>query len=346
MSEPTQYDLVQDARLDAHERLITPQDRERYGIEYSFPVVGQQVSDDEFQQMMLSTAAGILDQGGKPFWLKNFDDASRTAQLTVSTTTKDAKAAINGFFYRLVQDMTISLPMPSTPTTYHVCLTYDPLEHGRQSGPISVQTYAGPPPYRDGLLHVELWTVECKPSQLLSDAKVVQKRPKISPTIHVDYPESMPDPRTQLWGATCYIRLGREAGTTYVATGSSEETGGPTLWRALPSYTLTEAPSSPGSAYMWEKRYIERDGKRRRLYGRVRRDNGQNFTTTNSGWGVHAFTEGDFPSSRLRYAGAIAGSGTSTPSFAKATVNSNGIYIYPQTDSPWFDFNGFTWYVD
>lgn len=233
MSEPTQYDLVQDARLDAHERLITPQDRERYGIEYSFPVVGQQVSDDEFQQMMLSTAAGILDQGGRPFWLKNFDDASRTAQLTVSTTTKDAKAAINGFFYRLVQDMTVSYPMPSTTTTYKTCLTYDPLGHGRQSGPISVQTYAGPPPYRDGLLHVELWDVECKPSQLLSQAKVTQKRPKISPTIHVDYPESMPDPRTQLWGATCYIRYGAEAGVTYVADGESEATGGPTRWRDI-----------------------------------------------------------------------------------------------------------------
>ena len=240
MSEPTQYDLVQDARLDAHERLITPQDRERYGVEYSFPVVGQQVSDDEFQQMMLSTAAGILDQGGKPFWLKNFDDASRTAQLTVSTTTKDAKAAINGFFYRLVQDMTVSLPMPSSATTYHICLTYDPLGHGRQSGPISVQVYAGPPPYRDGLLHVELWTVECKPSQLLSDAKVTQKRPKISPAIHVDYPESMPDPRTQLWGATCYIRSGDEAGTKYVASGASEETGGPTEWVTLPNAPWTK----------------------------------------------------------------------------------------------------------
>lgn len=240
MSEPTQYDLVQDARLDAHERLITPQDRERYGIEYSFPVVGQKVSDDEFQQMMLSTAAGILDQGGRPFWLKNFDDASRTAQLTVSTTTKDAKAAINGFFYRLVQDMSVSFPMPSTLTTYHVCLAYDPLGHSRPEGPISVQVYAGPPPYRSGLLHVELWDVECKPSQLLSDAKVTQKRPKISPAIHVDYPESMPDPRTQLWGATCYIRHGREAGATYVATGSSEETGGPTRWDNLTSPSWTD----------------------------------------------------------------------------------------------------------
>ena len=345
MSEPTQYDLVQDARLDAHERLITPQDRERYGAEYSFPVVGQQVSDDEFQQMMLSTAAGILDQGGKPFWLKNFDDASRTAQLTVSTTTKDAKASMNGFFYRLVQDMSVSFPMPSTLTTYHVCLTYDPLGHGRQSGPISVQVYAGPPPYRDGLLHVELWTVECKPSQLLSDAKVVQKRPKISPTIHVDYPESMPDPRTQLWGATCYIRYGKYAGARYVADGESEETGGPTSWRELPSYSTDYMGSNSGAPYVWEERRIEREGKKRRLYGRVRRSGGRNFEPSSDGYGVHAFTEGDFSSSLSQRAGAIAGSGASTPSFAKVSVGSQGIYIYPQTASQWFDFNGFEWYV-
>ena len=228
MSEPTQYDLVQDARLDAHERLITPQDRERYGIEWSFPVVGQQVSDDEFQQMMLSTAAGILDQGGRPFGLKNFDDASRTAQLTVSTTTKDAKAAINGFFYRLVQDMTISLPMPSIPTTYHVCLTYDPLGHGRQSGPISVQVYAGPPPYREGLLHVELWKVECKPSQLLSQAAVQYIHPKITPAINVDARAALPEPGSQLWGTRCLIR---STGEEVIAVGHGDT--GPARWETI-----------------------------------------------------------------------------------------------------------------
>ena len=345
MSEPTQYDLVQDARLDAHERLITPQDRERYGVEYSFPVVGQQVSDDEFQQMMLSTAAGILDQGGKPFWLKNFDDASRTAQLTVSTTTKDAKAAINGFFYRLVQDMTISLPMPSTLTTYHVCLTYDPLGHGRQSGPISVQVYAGSPPYRDGLLHVELWTVECKPSQLLSDAKVVQKRPKISPTIHVDYPESMPDPRTQLWGATCYIRYGDEAGATYVADGESEETGGPTRWRELTQVRTVKKDSA--GAYLWEGARLEREGKKRRVYGRVKRANGSEFDTSSNGFQVWTLSEKDRPASNSGLFGIAVGAGATNPAFAKLTMRfeTNAIILYPQIRSNFFDLNGFEWTV-
>ena len=345
MSEPTQYDLVQDARLDAHERLITPQDRERYGIEYSFPVVGQQVSDDEFQQMMLSTAAGILDQGGKPFGLKNFDDASRTAQLTVSTTTKDAKAAINGFFYRLVQDMTISLPMPSIPTTYHVCLTYDPLGHGRQSGPISVQVYAGSPPSRDGLLHVELWTVECKPNQLLSDAKVTPKRPKISPTINVDYPESMPDPRTQLWGTTCYIRMGAERGATYLASGSSEETGGPTTWEIFDGwFDLGDTPH-----YVWvghgEKRAVQVDGTTRRMRGRLTQANGNNFRPSDGGYLMYTASDRNAP--RQATVCVVAGWGTRTPALGIVRCERNGeIRFYPKEETGWVDLTGVEWYVN
>ena len=346
MSEPTQYDLVQDARLDAHERLITPQDRERYGVEYSFPVVGQQVSDDEFQQMMLSTAAGILDQGGRPFWLKNFDDASRTAQLTVSTTTKDAKAAINGFFYRLVQDMTISLPMPSTPTTYHVCLTYDPLGHGRQSGPISVQVYAGSPPYRDGLLHVELWTVECKPSQLLSDAKVVQKRPKVSPSITIDYWENRPDPRTQLWGTRMILTHGEQRGETYIALGASEITGGPTNWtRAESEWVNTNY--IPNYEYVGHGYRLARkkDGRTVRLRGRMSRTNGKDFTQSDAGYWAMQLPEGWRPAQEVRVPTV---SRWGSPQFVNVVNISTGgeVRIFPGGTTGWVCLDGSSFDVE
>ena len=345
MSEPTQYDLVQDKRLDTLTGLVTPLPKARSGYQYSFPIVGQDVSDSEFQQMMLSTAAGVLDQGGRPFWLKNFDNASRTAQLTVSTTTKDAKAAMNGFFYRLLQDMPVSFPMPSKKTTYHVCLTYDPLGHSRVEGPISVRVYSGPPTYSNGLMHVELWEVECSPSQLLSDAKVTQKRPKVSPSIHVDYRENMPDPRAQLWGATCYIRYGSEKGTTYIATGESEETGGPTRWEEL----TTKSIASKGSTdtYRWHSAFIERDGKRRRAYGRVFRTNGRPFGRTSNGWRVWFFEQQDRPRSNFYFAGVVAGSWKTSPAFAKVTFEPDALVLWPDAnESNYFDFNGMEWWVD
>ncbi|MBD8019397.1 hypothetical protein [Brevibacterium gallinarum] len=229
MADPTAYDLVQDARLDAHEALITPQPRQRPAAQYSFPIVGQDISDDEFMQMMIATPSGIADEGGQPFWLRQLDDATRTAQLTVSKTTGDGKAAIAGFFYRLLQDVTISLPMPATSTRYHVCLTYDPLGHSRPEGPISVQTYAGEPPTSGGRRHIVLWIVPCEPSQLLSDVKLVQVRPKAAPQLTVDTAEQLPSPQSVLWGTTCIITYGHEAGAIYQADGDDPD-GRPQRW--------------------------------------------------------------------------------------------------------------------
>lgn len=229
MSDPTAYDLVQDARLDAHEALITPRPRQRPAAQYSFPIVGQDISDDEFMQMMIATPSGIADEGGQPFWLRQLDDATRTAQLTVSKTTGDGKAAIAGFFYRLLQDVTIPLPMPATSTRYHVCLTYDPLGHSRPEGPISVQTYAGEPPTSGGRRHIVLWIVPCEPSQLLSAVKQVQVRPKAAPQLTVDTAAQLPDPASVLWGTTCIITYGHEAGSIYQADGDNPD-GRPQRW--------------------------------------------------------------------------------------------------------------------
>lgn len=229
MADPSAYDLVQDARLDAHEALITPQPRQRPAAQYSFPIVGQDISDDEFMQMMIATPSGIADEGGQPLWLRQLDDATRTAQLTVSKTTGDGKAALAGFFYRLLQDVTIPLPMPATSTRYHVCLTYDPLGHSRPEGPISVQTYAGVPPTSGGRRHIVLWIVPCEPSQLLSDVKPIQVRPKAAPQLTVDTAEQLPSPQSVLWGTTCIITHGREAGTIYQADGADPD-GRPQRW--------------------------------------------------------------------------------------------------------------------
>lgn len=346
MSEPTTYDLVQDTRIKGVEDLVQTTYTPFQGPEFSYPVVHQPMDDEMWQQVTLGVGSGLLDVGGRPYWLRDLSDVTDTGKLTVDTTTGTAQAILRGFYHRLNQDLTLSFPPVSQKTVYQVVLEYDPLRHKEPGGPIRVRVLTSLD-WSGGKHYLPLWDVERNPSQLLSDAKVTQKRPKISPTIHVDYPESMPDPRTQLWGATCYIRYGDEAGATYVADGGSEETGGPTRWRELTTVTTIGKPST--DTYLWEDGRLERDGKKRRAYGRVRRAGGSDFTPTSNGFQVWFLSEKDRPASSVGgLFGVAVGGGSTNPVFAKVTMRSseNTIVLYPQGNSAFFDLNGFEWTVD
>lgn len=203
--------------------------------EISFPIAEKALNSLQWQAVSVATGSGIADRGGRPFWLRDLSNTTDSARLTVSTTTKTAEAGIMGFFFQMKKDVQVPLPPVTSTTTYHIGLEFDPTRLKDETGPIRRVVHKNTIPYTGGKIYLPLWEVTRKPNQLLSDAKVVQKRPKLSPQIHVDYPESMPDPRTQLWGTTCYIRLGDERGTRFVASGESEETGGPTRWDNITS---------------------------------------------------------------------------------------------------------------
>lgn len=201
--------------------------------EMSFPIAEKALNSLQWQAVSVATGSGIADRGGRPFWLRDLSNTTDSARLCVSTTTKTAEASIMGFFFQMKKDVQVPLPPVTSTTTYHIGLEFDPTKLKDETGPIRRVVYKNTIPYTGGRIYLPFWEVTRPPNTLLSDATVVQKRPKLSPQIHVDYPESMPDPRTQLWGATCYIRLGQHAGETFAATGSSEETGGPTRWDSL-----------------------------------------------------------------------------------------------------------------
>ena len=314
--------------------------------EMSFPIAEKALNSLQWQAVSVATGSGIADRGGRPFWLRDLSNTTDSARLTVSTTTKTAEASIMGFFFQMKKDVQVPLPPVSSPTTYHVGLEFDPTKLKDEAGPIRRVVHKNTIPYTGGRIYLPFWEVTRKPNQLLSDAKVTQKRPKISPTIHVDYPESMPDPRTQLWGATCYIRYGDEAGATYVADGESEETGGPTRWREL-TQVRTVGKDNTGT-YVWAGARLEREGKKRRAYGRVKRANGTEFDTTSNGFSVWYLSEKDRPASNSGLFGIAVGGGDTNPAFAKLTMRfeTNAIILYPQGKSSFFDLNGFEWTVD
>lgn len=215
--------------VQALRELVQASYKEPRTNEYSFPVVGQAVTDSMWQQITLGMGSGILDQGGQPYWLRNLDNATNTAVVTVSKTTKDAQAIIRGFFHRMKTDMKISLPPVSSPTTYYVVLEYDPLGHASETGPISLKVKTALTTAQ-GKVNLLLWEIPRLPNQLLTDAVVIQKRPKIAPSMTVDTKAQLPQDMTGvLWGTTMTITDGVETGNVYRATGA-DQSGWPQRW--------------------------------------------------------------------------------------------------------------------
>ena len=229
MSEPTTYDLIQDTRIQGVEDLVQTTYTPFQGPEFSYPVVHQPMDDEMWQYVTLGMGSGVLDVGGWPYRLTGLSDVTDTGRLSVATTTGTAQAILRGFYHRLNQDITLSFPPVSQKTLYQVVLEYDPLRHKEPGGPIRVRVLTSLD-WSGGKHYLPLWDVERDPSQLLSQAKVTNRASKIAPVIICDYPDALPDPKTQLWGTICYIRHGMQAGRVYMAGGTSAPNGGPAEW--------------------------------------------------------------------------------------------------------------------
>ena len=201
MSEtPSAYDIIQDQAIEGLQEIVTPYYQPPGDIEYSFPIVGQGVSQDQFRMMNTAQGKGIIHRGGSPYMLtwpeggETQANQTNTMVLTVSAGTGTAEAVINGFFHRLTEDMPISLPAVTTTTVYHVCITYDP--RLVETTPLKVETYAGTPPTTHGRDHIVLWKVTRNPNELLSQAVREVVRPIISPTFYVNGFNHLPDPES------------------------------------------------------------------------------------------------------------------------------------------------------
>ena len=355
MSEtPSLYDLTQDALIGPMRDILLTAAEPPSGPEFSYPVVDQAVSSSMWSWITLGMGSGILDAGGRPYWLTSLDNAANTATLTPSTTIGTANALIRGFFHQLSESMTVSLPMPSSgTTTYHVCLTYDPREESSSGGPISVQTYAGAPPPTFGRHHIVLWTVRRTANQLLTDAVVTQVRPKVAPTITVDTDEqrlAIPT-RSLLWGTLCLVH---STGEMWRAMGSSadEQSGGPTGWRSVTDPGWVEYGDTP--TYGWpgfgHRRAIQRVGKRRRLRGNVRPRDNSAMTSTSTGYLMFTLADGDVPAHSEKF--VVAGSGNQNSATVaiivggKSDANQPGeVRAFPKETTSWVSLSGVSWDV-
>ena len=205
MAEPTNYDKLQDDRLDQLESLITAEYQPPAGTEYSFPVANQGITQEQFRLMHLGQANGIIhgDNGvvndspnstGWRYYLDNHDSDAETNQRNtkILRAGTSAESIVEGFYHRLTEDMELPFPPVTTTTLYHVTITYDPRDF--KTNPVRIQVYPGEPPTSQGRVHLLLYTVERQPNQLLTQATVTRYRPYTAGLLSVQNRNQLPDP--------------------------------------------------------------------------------------------------------------------------------------------------------
>src|SRR5690625_4958013 len=223
--DPTPYDLLQDSRIEGVEELVHPYYQPPGDAEYSFPVVGQGINSDPYQQMSLAQGNGVIirDRAQRPYQLVGHATEAETNQrntliLKVSGRTGVNEAIINGFYHRMTEDIEIQLPPVTTPTTYYICLTYDPRREEEEQGPIRVETHQNDVPTTHGRVSIVLQTVRREPNQLLTQAVRQIHRPYISPTITAVSENALPSPDSVLYGTIAAVRNSGQPGAADLLT--------------------------------------------------------------------------------------------------------------------------------
>lgn len=336
MSEtPSNYDLVQDARIGPMEQILSQAAEPPNATSYSYPVVGQGWSTEMWRRINRNVGNGILAEGGNPFWLRGLNNASNTARITVSTITGEAAAVMHGFYFAMTGDETVALPMPSSgAVTYHICLTYDPRNEKNAEGPISLQVYTGTPPTTFAREHIILWTVRRSANQLLTDATVTRVRPFVGGVISVNSFEELPDAGQILFGTIGVVRNDRALYYAYTPLESGSNDGEP-YWETLTDPEWTDRVNStyehgglghnPGSARL---------GTEVVLRGTVRLKSGYPFTTGNNdgdGWWVMTLPSNQVPAYTLAFTATT--SNWPAAGFARVVVYYTGevkVYVAQQ----------------
>ena len=205
MAEPTAYDIEQDARIETIESLVTAEYQPPAGVEYSFPVANQGITQEQFRLMHLGQANGMIhgDNGtvndspnstGYRYYLEGHSSDSETNQRNtlILRAGTSAEAIVEGFYHRLTEDMELPFPPVTTTTVYRVTLTYDPRKF--KTSPVNIEVWNAEPPTAHGQTHVLLHTVERQPNQLLSQAKITRYRQYTAGLLSVQNESQLPDP--------------------------------------------------------------------------------------------------------------------------------------------------------
>ena len=320
--------------------------------EESFPVVDQPMTDEQWKQVTLGVGSGILDQGGSPYWITDYDNASNTVSMRVSTTQGTANAILRGFYHRLDEAATLSVPAVTSTTTYWIALQYDPARVADSGLPVRLGVFKSLDRSQNKD-YIILYRIVRKPNQLLTDAEVTIYRQRVAPTVTVYSRDRLPDPATVLWG-TVAVAYGPEK-SVYVcmSDGSADpmrwepvagDAAGKFSWDARSDSTSYASPPSTGGY----ARAIGRQGKQRRLRGRVYRISGADFNpgVTYNPFGTAPLDPEDRPEETQAFTTAISNASGGIVGNARVEVTPAGaVNAWVSAPCSWVSLDGVYWEV-
>src|SRR5699024_6924996 len=233
---PSDYDIhVQNPRIDQLESLITAEYQPPQGAQYSYPIANQGITQDQWQQMMLSMGDGaIVTEDSEHFFrlVKHDTDAEtnqrNTLIMKVAQNTGRNEASLAGFYFRQTEDIELPFPPVTTTTVYHVTVTYDPRKF--KTEPLRLEVWAGEPPRAHGQRHLVLRTVRREANQLLSQDLISTLRHYVSPVITAVTEAGLPDSKDVLYGTLGIVRSRPSGGDVVPGTGAIYEARGIHGW--------------------------------------------------------------------------------------------------------------------
>lgn len=327
--------------------------------EESFPSPEKPMGDDQWSSVTRGIGNGILDKGGFPYNLVNFDNVSNTVELTRATLEDEpySAAILEGFYHKLDENLTLSIPPVSSRTTYYVALQYDPVRAEEGGLPVVAGVWTKFD-YTSGKNYLPLWNITRNANELLSAATVRMLRPRVAPTLVFASEDHLPLAHKTLWGTIAYIHNGRHSDNAKImmalntnASGNDDE--GAWFWKTIYD------PNADDFTYEWANRgdtgtYISpshgydraigRRGKRRKFRGRVARANGSAFNPGST----YQIWSGDLPASDKPAStqSFVTVCGNNNPTFARVELSGDGsVTARVSAKTYWIGLDGIEWEV-
>lgn len=309
--------------------------------EESFPVVEQPMNAEQWRSVTLGIGNGVLDQGGNPYSLSNISNSGNTVSVRVDSAVGYAHAIVLGFYHKIDEPVTLSVPAVTTATTYYIALQYDP---GRSGTPVKLDVFTSLD-RTGGKEYLVLHKIVRQANQLLTDATITKVDTKIATTVIVDTADAVPDIASVLWGTRVLVT---ETGEELRAGGSV----GAREWISTNQRKFVWSPKqdtgtyvSPGSGGGY-KRALGRRGNDRRLRGSVALVSGNDFQPGQQ-YNIMSgqIPSADAPSSIQRFSTPLGGVTTSGGSrVARVEISADGdVYAWVSTPTAWIALDGIEW---
>lgn len=305
--------------------------------EESFPVVEQPMSAGQWKSVTLGIGNGVLDEGGNPYRVESVSNSGNTVTVKVDRSTGYAHAILNGFYHKIDADVVLSIPAVTSTTTYRIVLEYAP----DRSVPVQLKAVTSLD-YSSGKNYILLHTIRRAANQLLTDATIVNYRPKIGPTVVVDSADLLPPVEHVMWGTLVFV-LHPTFQLFRAGVNTMGDAPGDLKWYSVLDPEWEEFGDTSTYVYPGHgaPRAIQKVGTVRRLRGRIARKSGEVFNSGNStGYLMMSLTAGDRPRHTQAFITTV--SGTSNPGYARIEVSAltGEVRAWVAQNASWVSLDG------